>query len=43
MLDAAAGLTLQDRIDAYVDATRFPRSLFVSEDGRIVATEPLPT
>ncbi|MDP9095064.1 MAG: hypothetical protein M3N26_00675 [Pseudomonadota bacterium] len=31
-------MTPQDRIDAYVDATRFPRSLFVSEDGRIVGT-----
>jgi len=31
-------VTLQDRIDAYVAATRFPRSLFVSEDGRIVGT-----
>ena len=30
--------TLQDRIDHYVSKTRFPRSLFVSEDGRIVGT-----
>lgn len=29
---------LQDRIDNYVRETRFPRSLFVSEDGRIVGT-----
>ena len=27
-----------DRIDAYVAATKFPRSLFVSEDGRVVGT-----
>lgn len=38
MLDAASGLTLQDRIDNYVRVTGFPRSLFVSEDGRIVGT-----
>jgi len=31
-------LDLQDRIDNYVRETRFPRSLFVSEDGRIVGT-----
>lgn len=31
-------LPLQDRIDHYVAATRFPRSLFLSEDGRIVGT-----
>ena len=31
-------LSLQDRIDHYVRATRFPRSLFLSEDGRIVGT-----
>ena len=31
-------LTAQDRIDSYVKKTRFPRSLFVSEDGRIVGT-----
>ncbi len=29
---------LQDRIEHYVAATGFPRSLFVSEDGRIVGT-----
>mgnify|MGYP006268425211 CR=1 FL=1 len=29
-------MTNQDRIDAYVAATRYPRSLFISEDGRIV-------
>lgn len=29
---------LTDRIDNYVRETRFPRSLFVSEDGRIVGT-----
>jgi hypothetical protein len=32
------GLTLQDRVDNYVKVTRFPRSLFISEDGRIVGT-----
>ena len=31
-------MDLQDRIDNYVRETRFPRSLFVSEDGRIVGT-----
>jgi hypothetical protein len=31
-------MRLQDRIDNYVRETRFPRSLFVSEDGRIVGT-----
>ena len=31
-------LTPQQRIDAYVAATRFPRSLFVGDDGRIVGT-----
>ena len=31
-------MTLQDRIDSYVAATGYPRSLFVSDDGRIVGT-----
>jgi 23S rRNA A2030 N6-methylase RlmJ len=31
-------LSLQDRVDNYVQVTKFPRSLFVSEDGRIVGT-----
>lgn len=31
-------LTLQDRIDNYVAQTKFPRSLFLSEDQRIVGT-----
>jgi hypothetical protein len=31
-------LNLQDRIDSYARVTQFPRSLFVSEDGRIVGT-----
>jgi hypothetical protein len=31
-------MTLQDRIDNYVQDTRFPRSLFISEDGRVVGT-----
>ncbi len=31
-------MRLEDRIDNYVRETRFPRSLFVSEDGRIVGT-----
>lgn len=35
---AAKVLTLQDRIDNYVKVTKFPRSLFISEDGRIVGT-----
>lgn len=28
----------QDRIDSYVKATGFPRSLFIGEDGRVVGT-----
>jgi hypothetical protein len=31
-------MTLQDRIDNYVRQSGFPRSLFISEDGRIVGT-----
>jgi len=31
-------MTNQDRIDNYVRQTGFPRSLFISEDGRIVGT-----
>jgi hypothetical protein len=31
-------MNLQERIDSYVRATKFPRSLFISEDGRIVGT-----
>lgn len=31
-------MTPQDRIDAYVKTTGYPRSLFVSMDGRIVGT-----
>lgn len=31
-------MRLTERIDNYVRETRFPRSLFVSEDGRIVGT-----
>jgi hypothetical protein len=31
-------MTLQERINNYVKETKFPRSLFVSEDGRIVGT-----
>lgn len=31
-------MDLQQRIDCYVKETQFPRSLFVSEDGRIVGT-----
>lgn len=30
--------TWPDRIDAYVAVTRFPRSLFVGEDGRVIGT-----
>lgn len=29
---------LEQRIDNYVRETHFPRSLFISEDGRIVGT-----
>jgi hypothetical protein len=31
-------MQLSDRIDNYVKQTKFPRSLFISEDGRIVGT-----
>lgn len=31
-------MTPQERIDSYCAATKFPRSLFLSEDGRIVGT-----
>lgn len=31
-------MNLQERIDHYVKATKMPRSLFISEDGRIVGT-----
>ena len=31
-------LTLQERINNYVKETRFPRSLFISDDNRIVGT-----
>jgi hypothetical protein len=37
-VSAAAPLSWADRIDAYCVATKFPRSLFVSEDGRVVGT-----
>lgn len=32
------GLSLEQRVDHYVEVTKFPRSLFVSEDGRLVGT-----
>ena len=31
-------MNLQDRINNYVKETKYPRSLFISEDGRIVGT-----
>lgn len=31
-------MNIQERIDNYVTETKFPRSLFVSEDGRMVGT-----
>lgn len=31
-------LTLQQRIDAYVATTKFPRSMFIGEDDRVVGT-----
>ena len=31
-------LSLAERVDHYVKATKYPRSLFVSEDGRLVGT-----
>lgn len=33
-----AALTLEDRVESYTRLTGFPRSLFVSEDGRLVGT-----
>jgi hypothetical protein len=36
--ESVPAMQLQQRIDHYVKETRFPRSLFVSEDGRIVGT-----
>lgn len=38
MLERAAPLSLEERVDHYVKVTRYPRSLFVSEDGRLVGT-----
>lgn len=32
------GMNLQERIDNYVAETNYPRSLFLSEDGRLVGT-----
>lgn len=29
--------TWQQRIDNYVEETKFPRSLFIGEDGRVVS------
>lgn len=31
-------MNLQDRIDNYVRETKYPRSIFISEDGRLVGT-----
>lgn len=31
-------LTLQDRVESYLKVTGFPRSIFISEDGRLVGT-----
>jgi hypothetical protein len=33
-----AGVLWEERIDNYVRKTGFPKSLFVSEDGRVVGT-----
>jgi hypothetical protein len=38
LLEIETALSPQFRIDNYVRETRFPRSLFLSEDGRIVGT-----
>lgn len=37
MIDAPE-MNWQDRIDSYVQRTKFPKSLFISEDGRVVGT-----
>ncbi len=38
MLEVAGPLSLAERVDHYVKVTKYPRSLFVSEDGRLVGT-----
>jgi hypothetical protein len=38
LAERIGSIDLQNRIDSYVSETKFPRSLFVSEDGRIVGT-----
>jgi hypothetical protein len=37
-MHAQATMRWEDRIDNYVRETRFPRSLFLSQDGRVVGT-----
>src|SRR5690349_23237078 len=36
--DGDGGMNIQSRIESYVEKTGFPRSLFVSDDNRIVGT-----
>ncbi|RYY11855.1 MAG: hypothetical protein EON55_13465 [Alphaproteobacteria bacterium] len=38
MMQPPTPLSLAERVDHYVKATKYPRSLFVSEDGRLVGT-----
>lgn len=38
MPDEVTALSLEERVDHYVKQTKYPRSLFVSEDGRLVGT-----
>ncbi len=38
MVEVPGPLSLEERVDHYVKTTKYPRSLFVSEDGRLVGT-----
>ncbi len=38
MVEIPGPLSLEERVDHYVKTTKYPRSLFVSEDGRLVGT-----
>lgn len=38
MVKVPGPLSLEERVDHYVKVTKYPRSLFVSEDGRLVGT-----
>jgi len=38
VVEVPGPLSLEERVDHYVKTTKYPRSLFVSEDGRLVGT-----